>query len=378
MNSEENRQYERRKATPDKLRIIQRQLTVLVLALVALFLLFQVSAFFADILRIVAYSILLSYLFINVVDYLERFLKYRALAILLVYLFLATATVFGAIIIVPAIVYQISQLINTIFNQIPQAIQSLVVWLAPLETRLHAAQIQVRAIDILTNFASSFPKPDPSLVLGRMTDVAMSTMTWLVYALSIVVMSFYFLLDGHNIKEAIVQIFPHKHHASLSDLAKDIDIALQTFFRGQILLGLIFGALMILVFWIMGVHYALLLGIFLGACEIIPVIGPTIGFVPVIVSVIFHGMDNMLLFNHTWQVIVVFAVLTIVQWLKDNIVAPRYIGKVIGLHPILIFLAIMIGARLDGMSGIICSLPAACVINVLINRFASEIGKVHS
>jgi predicted PurR-regulated permease PerM len=241
-----------------------------------------------------------------------------------------------------------------------------------LEARLHDAQIQVRAIDILTNLASNMPKPDPSQVLGRMSDVAMSTMTWLLYGLSMVVISFWLLLDGHNIKESVIHLFPRKYYVLLTVLARDIDLTLQMFFRGQIELGLLFGALMVAMFLVMGVHYSLLLGGFLGVCEIIPVIGPTIGFVPVVVTVAVDGMDNILV-NRVWQVIVIFLVLNLVQWLKDNIVAPRYIGNVIGLHPVMIFVAIMVGARLDGISGIICALPAACVLNVLLSRLSQRI-----
>ncbi len=355
----------------DRLGRIQQQAAILVLALVALFLLFQLGAYFADILRILTYSVLLSYLFINVVDWLEKYVRNRAASILIVYVFLAGVTVFGVIVVVPAIIYQVSQLLSNIFNQIPQAIQYLVSMLAPLEARLHDAQIQVRAIDILTNLASNMPKPDPSLLLGRMSDVAMSTMTWLLYGLSIVVVSFWLLLDGHNIKESVIRLFPRQYYVLLTVLATDMDLTLQMFFRGQIVLGLLFGAFMVAVFLFMGVHYSLLLGGFLGACEVIPVIGPTIGFIPVCVSVAVDGMDNVYL-SRVWQVVVIFAVLNFVQWLKDNIVAPRYIGNVIGLHPVMIFIAIMVGARLDGMSGIICALPFACVINVLISHVSAR------
>jgi predicted PurR-regulated permease PerM len=358
----------------DKLALIQRQLTVFVLALVALFLCFQVGAYFADIIRILTYSILLSYLFINVVDWLERFVRNRAGAILIVYVFLSAITIFSIIVVLPAVIYQVSQLLSNFFNQIPQAITYLVSLLAPLEARLHDAQIQIRAIDILTNLASSMPKPDPSQVVGRMSDVAMSTMTWLLYGLSIVVTSFWLLLDGHNIKESIIRLFPNKYNDALNVIATDIDLTLQMFFRGQIVLGLLFGAFMVAVFLLLGVHYSLLLGGFLGVCEIIPVIGPTLGFIPIVISVAIDGMDFITV-SRLWQVVIIFAVLNLVQWLKDNIIAPRYIGNVIGLHPVMIFLAIMIGARLDGMSGIICALPFACVINVLINHVSARIGR---
>jgi len=76
--------------------------------------------------------------------------------------------------------------------------------------------------------------------------------------------------------------------------------------------------------------------------------------------------------NTPTQLLIIFVVFQGLQWLKDNIVAPRYIGNVIGLHPVTIFIAIMIGAKLDGMLGIIFALPVACVINVVINHLPSH------
>lgn len=355
----------------DKLLRLQRQLSVLVLSLVAFVGVLLIGGFFADIIRILGFSILFSYLFINVVDWLEKIIRNRAAAILIVYAGLAVITVFGITLVVPAVIFQVSQLVDTTFNQFPQWVEFLVKALQPLEARLHAAQIQVRALDILSTILNGVPKPDPSQIIGRMTDVAMSTMTWFFYGLSIVVVSFYFLLDGHNIKESVIKLFPKAHYPFLEILATDMDNGLQAFFRGQIVLGLLFGAIMIFVYMAMGVHYALLLGLFLGLWEIVPVIGPTIGFIPTVFSTAIDGVDN-LPFNRLTQVIIVALVFNLLQWLKDNIVAPRYIGNVIGLHPVMIFIAIMIGARLDGMMGIIYSLPAACVVNVLITHLAAR------
>ena len=59
------------------------------------------------------------------------------------------------------------------------------------------------------------------------------------------------------------------------------------------------------------------------------------------------------------------------QWLKDNIVAPKYMGNVIGLHPVVIFLAIFIGAKIDGWLGIIFALPVACAVQVLAKNIYS-------
>jgi predicted PurR-regulated permease PerM len=357
------------KENSDNLLVAQRQLTIVVLALVGLVLAFQVCAFFADTLRIVGISILFAYLLINLVDWLNKYVRVRTVAVLIVYSLVTVVLIVGALVLVPAVMSQISQLLTTSYDQLPQLVENLTRTMLPIEKRLHAAQIELKAIDILNGFVSTFPKIEAGMLFNRVSDVALSTMSIVLYGLSIFVVSFYFLLDGYRLQRSLIRLFARKHEAWLENLAMEIDKSLQSFFRSQIVLGLGFGAFMILVFAFFGVHYALLLGLFLGIWEIIPVIGPPIGFIPALVSVGIHGMDNHLHdVNRVSQMLVIFIVFQGFQWLKDNVIAPRYIGNVIGLHPVTIFIAIMIGARLDGMLGIIFALPAACAINVIINH----------
>jgi len=350
---------------------LQRQLIVLVLGLIAILLLYQVCSYFSDILRIFGISILFSYLFIGLVDWLQKYLHSRVFAVLVIYAGVVFGTVIGAVLVVPAIMTQISQLLSTTYDQLPAWIENITALLTPIEHRLNAAQIQVKAIDILQGVVASIPHIDSGMLFSRMSDVAVSTMTWTVYGLSILVVSFYFMLDGYRMKNAIIRLFPKRHDTFLYGMTSEIDKSLQAFFRGQIVLGLGFGAFMVPVFSLLGIHYALLLGVVLGIWEIIPVIGSTIGLVPAIIAVAIDGMDNVPV-NRITQVIILFLVFQGLQWLKDNIVAPRYMGNVIGLHPVIIFLAIMLGAKVDGMLGIIFAIPVACVINVLANQIRHE------
>lgn len=350
-----------------KLALVQRQLTIIALGFAALFLCCQVASYFADILRIIGISILLSYLFINVVDWLEKYVHNRAGAIFIVYLILGVTAIVTAVLVIPAMVYQVAQLGESVFQQIPQIMDKLIAALHPLEEKLHAAKIEVKAMDILQSFASNLPRFDSSQILSRMGDMAFSTVTAFMYGLSVLVVSFYFLLDGHRIRDSIINLFPRRMHSSCRTMAEQMDSSLQAFFRGQIVLGLLFGGVMICVYFMLGMHYALILGVFLAVWEIVPVIGPPIGFIPAAIVVAIDGMDTIPV-NRFAQILILFAIFNGLQWLKDNLVAPRYIGNVIGLHPVMIFIAIMIGARLDGMLGIIFSLPAACVVNVLFNN----------
>ncbi|MCC6978315.1 MAG: AI-2E family transporter [Candidatus Melainabacteria bacterium] len=350
-----------------KLALVQRQLSIIALGFVALLVCCFVASYFADILRIIGISILLSYLFINVVDWLEKYIHSRAGAIFIVYLLLSVTAIVTAVLVLPAMVYQVAQLGESVFQHIPQIVDKLIAALHPLEEKLHAAKIEVKAMDILSSFASNLPRLDSSQILSRMGDMAFSTVTAFMYGLSVLVVSFYFLLDGHRIRDSIINLFPRRMHARCRTMAEQMDNSLQAFFRGQIVLGLLFGGVMICVYFILGIHYALILGVFLAVWEIVPVIGPPIGFIPAAIVVAIDGMDTIPV-NRFAQILILFAIFNGLQWLKDNLVAPRYIGNVIGLHPVMIFIAIMIGARLDGMLGIIFSLPAACVANVLFNN----------
>ncbi len=350
----------------ERLRRLQRKVTIGVLILIASFMLFQVAIFFVDILRIIGISILLSYLIINLVDFTNRFVP-RAVAIVVVYIILAVLLTIGLVLFVPSMLYQLTQLAESTVVSIPSFFEWLTNSLMMLEQKFSTTNFHFKALDFLSAIASRLPTPDTGLLFDRVSGAAMSTMTWLVYAISVAVTGFYLLLDGHKIKNRFISWFPTNKHVALQKMASDMDKSLQSFFRGQIVLGLGAGIVMMIVYSLMGVHYALLLGLVLAAWEIVPVIGPPLGFLPALVSVLMHGMDNCP-GNRLVECLVLTIIFCVMQQVKDNVVAPRYIGNVIGIHPILIFIAIMIGARLDGIMGIIFALPAACVINVVVNN----------
>jgi len=348
----------------DPLLSVQRKLLIAVLALIIFSAACQFILYFLDIVRILGISILLSYLFISVVDWLEKILKNRAFSIFVVYAIVAVVLVILSLTVVPSLLVQINQLIESVFHELPRTIETFGRSLAPLDERLHAAQIQIRAIDLLTSVAQNIPKPDTSMIFSRVGEVAMSTMTWLLYALSILVVSFYFMLDGYRMTDWVIATFPKSYRPSLKKMSAEIDVSLQAFFRGQLVLGLAFGLVMLLVYLVIGVPFALVLSVILGIWEVVPVIGPPIGFLPALIVVALNGLDNIPA-NRIGQVVILLLVFNIFQWLKDNLVAPRYIGGKIGLHPVVIFIAIMIGAKIDGMLGIIFAIPVASALNVV-------------
>lgn len=355
----------------DRLQLLQRRLTISVLTFILLLLSWQLCSYFADVVRILGISVLISYLFISVVDWLEKYIKNRAMAIFIVYAVCGVAATVGLLTVVPSLLAQINGLVESIFSEMPRILNLVGTFLAPLDARLHAAQIQIRAIDLVANLAGNIPRPDSTVIFSRMGEVAMSTMTWLLYGLSILVVSFYFMLDGYRMTDWIISAFPGRFHIRMQAIANEIDLSMQAFFRGQLVMALGFGLLMLVVYILIGVPFALLLTVVLALAEIVPVIGPPIGFLPALVVVALNGLDNVPA-DRLWQVVILLIVFNIAQWVKDNLVAPRYIGNKIGLHPVMIFIAIMIGAKLDGMLGIIFSIPAASALNVIYQQLTAH------
>lgn len=351
--------------TPEeRLLLVQRRLIVATLSVCLFFGILYLASIFADILRIFGISILISYLFINVVDWLTRYIKNRAVSIFIVYAVCGVIVTLAFLTVVPSLVYQINLLLASTVKQVPELFEKFCHALIPIDERLASAKIQLRAIDMLSRFAQSLPSMDSAHVIGRMSEVAMSTMTWVLYGLSIMVLSFYFLLDGYRMRDQVIAALPARTHARLTDMAADIDTILQSFFRGQIVMGFAFGLVMMGIYFLLGVQYALVLGLALAIWEIVPVIGPLMGFIPAFVVVLLNGMDNVPV-DRIWHLVIIVLIFNIGQWIKDNMVAPRYIGNAVGLHPVIIFVSIMIGARLDGMLGIIFAIPAASVVNVV-------------
>ena len=123
---------------------------------------------------------------------------------------------------------------------------------------------------------------------------------------------------------------------------------LQRFVTGQLLLGLFMATTLALAFWVLRVPFFLLFAVFIGLMEVIPYVGATLGIATVAVVVAFIDW---------WLALQLLAVAIALQQVKDNLVAPRIMGNLTGLSPVLIFVSLILGAKLGGLLGIILAIP---------------------
>jgi predicted PurR-regulated permease PerM len=183
------------------------------------------------------------------------------------------------------------------------------------------------------------------------------TLRGVIYGVSSISVVFYLLLDGPQRGHWLTQMLPPVWRAIL----RDCHAVLLRFVKGQVMLAIISGGLMLLLYTVFGVPHAVILSLIFTVAEIFPVIGPWFAFSP--------GIVVMLLGDNPW---VTLYVLGIYFLLKDNIILPKVVGEVMGIHPVWIILAILVAAQLAGATGILFAVPLAALLGVGIKHWVGS------
>jgi predicted PurR-regulated permease PerM len=193
--------------------------------------------------------------------------------------------------------------------------------------------------------------------LSSILSVLGSALGALVYVLTGMVVLFYLLLEGKNLKESFLDLLPEDVKMDWAFFLNSFHELMFAFVKGQVILGIATGIIMIFIYSWFNVPYAFLLGAYFGVADIIPVVGTWIGFIPGILVIAFTDPSQL-----PWVMLTVY----IYQTIKDNMVAPKVIGDTVGLHPIIIILSLLICGQVGGLLGVIYSIPLASMLNVLI------------
>jgi predicted PurR-regulated permease PerM len=142
-----------------------------------------------------------------------------------------------------------------------------------------------------------------------------------------------------------------------NDVIDGITHKMGSWLRGQLLLMLVVGVLVAIGMAILGVPYALLLGVWAGITEFFPAIGPILGGLPgVILAFTTLGLVKG---------IIALVIYIVIQQLENHILVPRIMGKALGLSPVVIILSLLIGGQLLGFIGLIVAIPIAAVVSVI-------------
>lgn len=170
----------------------------------------------------------------------------------------------------------------------------------------------------------------------------------------IIVLSFYLAVQEGGISNFLRVVTPIKHEKYVLDLWRRSQLKIGRWMQGQIILSLIIGVLVYLGLTILGVPYALLLALLAGLFELIPVFGSILAAIPAIAMAMVSGGTTL-----TFLVVGLYV---IINQFQANLIYPLVVKKIVGVPPLLVILALIIGAKLAGFLGIILSVPIAAAI----------------
>jgi predicted PurR-regulated permease PerM len=191
-------------------------------------------------------------------------------------------------------------------------------------------------------------------VVQQAGPVLQSSIGQLSTLVTLLVFVFYALMNGEALVKTTVNRFPVAQQPLLSSFVNQLHCINMAFIKGQVLLGALTGVYMFIIYNLFGVKYALLLSIWFALAELLPVVGTVIGLIPGLLLITLQG-DFMVLAY-------VYGCSYIFQTIKDNILQPHVVGNALGLHPILIILSLLLGAKIAGLVGVVIALPAGALL----------------
>lgn len=177
---------------------------------------------------------------------------------------------------------------------------------------------------------------------------------------TIIVISFYLLLYHDKFEKLIVHLFPQNKKQQTKEAFLKIEEKLGKWLRGQLILSLLIGILSWIFLRFIGMEYAFPLAFIAGTLEIIPMIGPVIAAVPaaIVALTISPGLAVAVLIGYI-----------VIQTIESNIFVPKIMQSAVGLNPVLIITAILVGSNLLGVWGALLSVPFISVVTIILSEF---------
>jgi len=294
----------------------------------------------------------------------------RWLAVPLVYLAFAAVVVVVFVFLGPPLIRQFQRL----FEAIPGWLDSLNDLLADLEGWLASHNLDVN-LQFNTSDIVDWLQSHSTESIGTLLSVGWNVMGALVNLVLTVIVSFYMLIDGRRIFRFLCRLAPGEPDVRQS-YVRGLQSAFSRWIRGQALLGATIAVACGLAIWIMswdvvgvwpeGGQYALLFGLWAGVTEVIPYVGPFIGAVPPVIAAFFH--------SPTAALVVVIAYV-VIQQLESHILTPNIMGSSVGVHPLIVMFALLAGAQIGGILGMLATLPILAMLKHTLTFYEFKFSK---
>ena len=341
------------RAINDKLPLVKMAI-ILVFALILLRWLYPKREILFTVIYLFLAAFIISYVLNPLVVFLTRNKSPRSTAVLVIFLLIFGGLSLLIIGLVPSIVAEMQGLIE----RVPDYILRLQDFIAELHRDYHRFNLPESVRVIIDEGIEDLEETLLS-VFENMVARILGFLERFVILLLLPILVYYFLRDFDRIRAAVKESIPSGHRRRATRLARDMDRTLGAYIRGILLISFLVGFMSYVGFLLLGIEFALLLAIIIGITNLIPFFGPIIGAVPAVIVAL---LESPLL------ALKVVALIVIIQQVESQLLSPPILGRKLGLHPLIILLALILGGRLMGLIGLLIAVPLAGCIKIIYNH----------
>ena len=296
---------------------------------------------------------ILAYIFDPLVDKLEARDVSRSIGTVIAVLLLLLAITLLLLIVLPLFYKEISQLIQEFPGFVEKLKTNIVPWInekAGVTITLDSSSLRQFIAENASDASGIAKKIFASVGIGGLAVVG-----FLINLLLIPIALFYLLRDWDLLIASIDATLPRRYHATTTTIAREIDAVLSEFLRGQLSVMLIMSVFYVAGLWLVGLNFALPVGLITGLLVFIPYLGSGTGLVLGIVAAVMQDPSLAVL---------VLAVFGVGQLIEGFAVTPWLVGDRIGLHPLAVLFALLAFGQVFGFFGVLLALPASAAMLV--------------
>lgn len=318
--------------------------TITIVKIISIILLLWLAWMIRDVLLIFLISVIISSAIDPVADFLNQRRIPRVLSVSLVYIAFVGLIVLVGFLIVPPVTQQFEMIKNA------DVYQTFISKIGVYQDSLSHSAIGQAINNSIRDFANNFG--------GTLFDTTRGVLTGLVSIITVLVISFYLTVEENGMKNFIKHLAPYRHQAYVTKLVNKIQRKMGSWLLGQLILSAVIFGLVFIGLTILKVQFALVLALLAAIFEIVPIIGP---FISGAFAVFFAFLQSPTL------AVAVLILWVVTQQLESHVVVPVVMSRSVGINPVLVILAVLVGGTLGGIVGALIAIPVVSGISVFVN-----------
>ncbi|CAM3169940.1 AI-2E family transporter [Lactiplantibacillus plajomi] len=344
-----------------------RVLVIILLILAILFLGNQVKWIWTPVRQffsIVGFPIILAgvlyYLMNPLVDRLER--KYhvrRTWTIIGLFVIIVGLIVLGIVAIIPTIRDQTLTIINDWPKYWQSASNEFDKWFNDPQFSVFRDQLEQWNTDLSALVSGRFSKYLTGTV-SSLTSVFSTVTTVIIGLITMPFILFYLLRDGHQLPPYLAKFVPARIRTSFLKMLNEINSQVSNYIRGQLTVAFCVAVMFAIGYSIIGLKFALTLGIAAGILNLIPYLGSFLAMVPSVV---------IALVTSPWMLVQVLIVFLIEQTIEGRLISPLVLGSSLAIHPVTILIVLLVAGKIFGLMGVIFGIPGYAILKVFWTHF---------